>query len=293
MIVLGLGHQAAKDVGLEVGLDALKDGRHALEAHPGIDVLLGQRLERSVLVALVLHEHEVPVLHVPVAIASRRALLGAAAESLTLVVVQLRARSARPGGAGGPEVVGSTHAHDSLGGHVALLKPQPLGLVVILVDRRPDPLGVELQDLGGVLPRPADGLSLEVVAEAEVAEHLEERVVATGGADDVDVGSAHALLARGGPSETEVLEAQKRRLELHHSSCSQQQRRIVGDQRARRVTRTTLALEEREEAFADLSGVHLPVSPSSVGSTASTSSHVPASSSHSSVLNSAPSGVAS
>ena len=39
-------HQAAQHIGLVVGLDALHDGRDALEAHAGVDVLLRQRRER-------------------------------------------------------------------------------------------------------------------------------------------------------------------------------------------------------------------------------------------------------
>jgi hypothetical protein len=41
----------------------------------------------------------------------------------------------------------------------------------------PDAVAVEAQDLGGELPRPTDRLGLEVVAEGEVAEHLEEAEV--------------------------------------------------------------------------------------------------------------------
>ena len=62
-----------------------------------------------------------------------------------------------------------------------------LGLVVVLVHRDPQAVGVELQHLGVELPRPRDRLGLEVVAEAEVAEHLEEREVAVGAADVVEV----------------------------------------------------------------------------------------------------------
>ena len=41
--------------------------------------------------------------------------------------------------------------------------------------------------LGEELPRERDRLFFEVVAEAEVAEHLEERVVARGDADVLEV----------------------------------------------------------------------------------------------------------
>ena len=55
------------------------------------------------------------------------------------------------------------------------------------------------EDLGDQLPGEGDGVGLEVVTEAEVAEHLEERAVPVGGPDDVDVDGTEALLHRRGP----------------------------------------------------------------------------------------------
>ena len=64
--------------------------------------------------------------------------------------------------------------------------------------------GSRPQHLGEELPRPRDRLGLEVVAEAEVAEHLEEREVPVGAADVVEVvvlaAGAHALLHRRRPA---------------------------------------------------------------------------------------------
>ena len=54
---------------------------------------------------------------------------------------------------------------------------------------------VELEDLQRQLPGELDRLLLEVVAEREVAQHLEEGEVAGGRADLVDVRRAEALLA--------------------------------------------------------------------------------------------------
>ena len=51
------------------------------------------------------------------------------------------------------------------------------------------------------LPGPVDRLALEVVAEAEVAQHLEERLVERGPADVLDVAGADALLAGRRPRE--------------------------------------------------------------------------------------------
>src|SRR5213075_1165576 len=46
-----------------------------------------------------------------------------------------------------------------------------------LVDRGVKPVLRELPDFGDEFPRPVNGFALEVIAEAPVAEHFEERVV--------------------------------------------------------------------------------------------------------------------
>ena len=65
---------------------------------------------------------------------------------------------------------------------------------------------------GDELPRELDGALLEVVADREVAEHLEERQVARGRADVVDVDRAEALLA--------ARQARRRRLLLRRGSTA-------------------------------------------------------------------------
>ena len=82
------------------------------------------------------------------------------------------------------------------------LLPQPDGLVVIEIDGGPEPFGVEpvaalVDRVGQQRPGQLDGAALEVVAEREVARHLEEGVVPGGDADLVDVGRADALLDAG------------------------------------------------------------------------------------------------
>ena len=49
-----------------------------------------------------------------------------------------------------------------------------------------------------------DRLALEIIAEAEIAQHLEERVVIGRAADVVDVAGAQAFLAGRGPGEFEL-----------------------------------------------------------------------------------------
>src|SRR4029079_1506315 len=70
--------------------DALQDRRGPLEAHARVHVLLRERRDGAVLVALVLHEDEVPELEEALAFAAGRALGAAAADLRATVVEELR-----------------------------------------------------------------------------------------------------------------------------------------------------------------------------------------------------------
>ena len=249
--------EAAQDVCVEVGGHALQDGGGALQAHAGVDVLLLKRHQGAVLLAVVLGEDAVPVLQEAVAVAAGGAVGVAAADFLALVVVELGAGAAGAGGAGAPEVVVFAQAGD-MGGVDAHALPDAGGLLVLLVDGDVDLLGVELHHLGGELPGPLAHLLLEVLAEGEVAEHLEEAQVAAVCADDVDVIGAHALLGGGGADVlgVEVLLLQEVGLELHHARNGQQQGGVVGDEGGRRPVLAALLLEELEVGITQLGACH-------------------------------------
>jgi len=68
---------------------------------------------------------------------------------------------------------------------------------------------------------------LEVVAEGEVAVHLEEGAVAAGLADLLDVAGAHTLLHAGGTLPRRRLLAQEVGLERHHAGADEQEVRVV------------------------------------------------------------------
>ena len=229
---LAHGNQAAQHVSLVVGLDALHDGSRALEAEAGVDVLGGQRRERAVFLAVELGEHAVPILEETVAITTRSTVRLAAAELGTLVVVKLGARTARAGRAGAPEVVVLAQTRDVVFGDAERL-PDLDGLVVVLEDSEVQLLDREPQHVGRELERPSAHLFFEILAEAEVAHHLEERQMTTGCTDDVNVVGAHALLNGGRANVVgiEFLDMQKVRLELNHTCTREQQRRVVGNQR--------------------------------------------------------------
>jgi len=101
-----------------------------------------------------------------------------------------------------------------------------------------------------------DRLFLEIVAEGEIPQHLEEGVVARGVADIVEVvvlaAGADAFLRGGGPDVRTLLLAGEDVLELHHARIGEHQRRVVArHERARRHHLMALALEVVEEGGPD------------------------------------------
>ena len=254
-------HDRLEAVGLVHRVDALEDRRGALDAHARVDVLPGQRRQRVVGVQLELHEHEVPELEVAIALAARGAVVAAAALRRAAVVVELAAGAARPDGPRLPEVVGARQPDDPLGRHAHLLPALDCHLVgaetelgVAGEHGRPEQLLVELQVLGDELPGVPDGAVLEVVAEREVAEHLEEGEVPRGGADLVDVGRAEALLHGRQRRVGRLRLAEEERLERLHAGRGEQHRRVVvgWHERPRGMAEMPLRLEEGAEPLTDL-----------------------------------------
>ena len=140
-----------------------------------------------------------------------------------------------------------------------VLQPDAGRLVVVEIDRDREPLGVQPEPFlaGQELPGPVDGLALEVVAEAEVAQHLEERVVVGRAADVVDVAGAEALLAGRGPGELELAAAEEVVLELVHAGGREQHRGIPArHQHVAGPADAAFGLEEGEVLFAEFVGFH-------------------------------------
>ena len=258
-------------------VDALEQVRHPLETHAGVDVLLRERpddvevLLRPDGAQLVLHEHQVPDLEVAVLELRRhrhplgRLELALGAVLGATVVEDLRARTARSGNAHRPVVLLRPELDDPLGRQAGDLHPQPERLVVAVQDRGPQPTLVQAPTavalpLGDQLPRELDGAFLEVVAEGEVAAHLEERAVPRRLADVLDVGRAHALLDADGAVVGRGLLAEEERLERHHPGVDEQQVGVVGKQRRRGHcsvgTDRGVVLEVSHEPPSDLRGVH-------------------------------------
>ena len=206
---------------------ALEKGRHPLQAHAGVDARAGQRRQLP-LVPVELHEDVVPDLHHPAAVE-----VGLAHRPLALVDVDLGAGATRPALAHRPEVVGGAQGQDTGGGQAAHLGPQGGGLVVgrhplgAAEDRHPEPVRGQVQLVGDEAPGQGDRFFLEVVAEGEVAEHLEEGVVAGAAPHLLEVvvlaRHPHALLAGGGAAVGAALGADEDLLEGHHAGVGEHQ----------------------------------------------------------------------
>ena len=104
------------------------------------------------------------------------------------------------------------------------------------------------------LPREVDRAFLEVLAEREVAKHLEEGQVVCVEPDLVDVGRAEDLLDGGEQQRRRRLAAEEVRHQRLHARAVEQRRAIPvrRDERPGRMPFVALRLEEREEAFSQL-----------------------------------------
>ena len=174
-------------VGIIVRVLALQHANQALKSHTGIDNIHAQLLERTVGLAVELHEHKVPNLDNLWIVLVYKLTTALTAGSLLLrgtrVNVNLRARTARTCIAHLPEVIMLVSVDDMILGNV--LSPIFGCLVVawnILLGRTLEHcyieiLRIQLEHINQILPSHIDSTLLEVVAETPVAQHLEHGVV--------------------------------------------------------------------------------------------------------------------
>ena len=256
-----------EQVDLVIAVHVLQDSGEAFKAHPGVDARLWQRRKRALGVAVELHEHQVPDLDVAIAVGVRRARRSAS-DLRTVIVENLAAWATWTRIRHLPEIVGGvrsalvvTNAHDALRRHADFSGPDIGGFVVGLIDSDPELFRRYSVDFGQQFPRVSDRITLEVIAERPVAEHLEERVMARGIADVLEVivlaARAKTALDVRRADITTLIGAEKDILELHHAAVGEQQCRIVGrNERRRRNDRVPIRREVLEKFAADVGGFH-------------------------------------
>jgi hypothetical protein len=231
------GVDRGEQVGVVVGRHLLEDARQPLEAHACVDARERQRVA-TVGTLVELHEHEVPDLEPA---RTRLAVVGDAlrafAQVRAAVHVDLGARPAWPGLGHSPEVLVVAGIDIAPAGHplrrqTDLIAPDIPGHLVVAIGRRRDDLAGDGQLASQEVPGPVDGLALEVVAEAPVAEHLEERVVPRRSPDLLEIvvlaGDAQAALVIDGTRVGPRLRASEDILELDHAGVREQQRLVAG-----------------------------------------------------------------
>ena len=222
--------QRFEQVGIVVRVDALEDRGDTFEAHARIDRGLWQVDALALSDLIELHEHEVPEFQETVAV-----LIGAAGRAalqfVALIDEYFRAWTAWARIARRPEVIRRVDADDLVVLEARDLLPQGDGFLIVVIDGDEQLILFDAEFFGDQGPGEADRLLFEIVPKREVAEHLEERVVARGVADVVEVvvlaAGAQAFLRRGRALVGSGLGAGEQVLELDHAGRREHQGRIV------------------------------------------------------------------
>ena len=210
-----------------------------------------------------LHEDEVPELEEPVTVAAGRTIRPIAAVLGAAVVVELGARPARSRRACLPEVLGPGQPSDPVGRDSDPLPPEHGNLVLAEAELRitrkhggPEAVGGKSHVLRHEFPREIDRAVLEVVADREVAEHLEEGEMACREAHAIDVRGPEALLHGGQPWRGRRLQAQEVGLQGLHPRGGEQHGGVVGrrNERGRGQPQMLLRFEVVEEAAREARG---------------------------------------
>jgi len=124
------------------------------------------------------------------------------------------------------------------------------------VDGHPDAAGRQGEHAGDVLPGVGDGVALEVIAEREVSQHLEEGAVHRSESHLFHVVGAEALLAGGDAGCGGGDEAAEPGHEGLHTRAGEERRLVCGLQGGAVHDTVAFAPEEFEEALAKLATCH-------------------------------------
>ena len=112
-------------------------------------------------------------------------------------------------------------------GDTDFLRPDVVGLVILLINRDVQAVSGNLEFLGQELPRPGNDFLLEVILEAEVAQHLKEAAMAGGDANALNIRCTDALLAGGHAMARRLFLAEEPFLHGGHAAVDQQQAGVV------------------------------------------------------------------
>ncbi len=248
--VLATLDDVQEELRVEVRRGVLLDRGDTLRARTGIDRRCWQGRPRAILRLIVLHEHEVPDLQqmprlIEINELIQRRNSGAtyrptAPSQMPDVNEDLAARPTRSRIGHLPEIVFVAQTVNAVLADPGDLVPELPGLVVGMMHRDEHTIGIDAEVVGtrDPLPTVLDRFTLEVVAEREVAQHLEECMMSRGVAHLLEIvvlpARTHALLNRHRTAVIALLQALKHLLELHHARVGEQQCGIRGRHQRRR-----------------------------------------------------------
>src|ERR1700690_3274684 len=165
--------QRLEQIDVIVAVHTLHDRRDTIKAHAGIDGRFGQGHQHAVRRAIVLHEYEIPDFHIAVAVlvdGTRRS----AGNPRAVIVEYFGAWTAGSGFAHGPKIRLFAQPGTARRIDADFLGPDAFGFVVLGEHRDPEALLRDPERTGNEIPGEVDRFAFEIVAEAEIAEHLEE-----------------------------------------------------------------------------------------------------------------------
>ncbi len=258
-------HDVLDRVHQEQVVHPLHHAGQALHAQARVDILPPQGGVIALAVAVELGEHQVPDLNVAVAVAAQAA--GRLAAAMLGAPVEENLGAGAAGAAAVlPEVVLTAQTLHVALGHAHLFCPDVPGVVICLEHGDIQLFLGDFQHLGEELPGPGNGLPLEVVVEAEIAQHLEKGAVAVCDAHAVNVWGADALLAGCDPVAGGLCLAGEVLLHGGHARADEQQAGVsLGNQGEAGQPQVALALKKAQIFFSQFvqSGpLHLVSSPS-------------------------------
>ena len=147
--------------------------RQALQSHTGIDILLHKFRVIPLAVIVELGKYVVPDLHITVTVTTYRTARLTASIFLSTVIINLRAGTA---GAGTmlPKVILFAEAEDPLRWDTDLFVPDLKSFLIILIDRRIEPVCIQPHYFRKELPAPGDSFMFKIIPEGEISQHLEK-----------------------------------------------------------------------------------------------------------------------
>src|SRR5579884_785222 len=185
-------NNGAEEVGIEDRFLALHHHRETLKTHARVDIFLRQRCTRTIEVLIILHEDEVPDLQEALAITTRLTISPATTVLYPAIIINLRVWSTRSRSPWrSPPVI--FQAYNRLIWITGHLVPIDRCFIIIGMDRGIQTIRGQAYSLCQKLPGKGNRLTLKVIADREIAKHLEKGQRALI-AHLVDIGRAEAFL---------------------------------------------------------------------------------------------------